>query len=139
MLTTNHGSDRVVGGGIVLVRDAAITIVALLLVYAAFDDITTDNATKFPVEYSLLTICAAWLAFVSARLWRTHHRILGSVSALALIAGVWAQRAIGPRMASGLRAEYVVMPAAYVCLWAVAIALLWLGWRQHRSERSAIA
>ena len=136
---TNQRSEAVFGGGITLVRDAAITVVALLLVYAAFDDITTDNATAFPVEYSALAICAAWLAFLSARLWRNRHRILGSVSALALIAGLWAQRAIGPDMAPGLRPEYVVMPAAYVWFWAVAIALLWLGWRQHRSQRGAIA
>ncbi|HEU4939226.1 MAG TPA: hypothetical protein VFT39_22415 [Vicinamibacterales bacterium] len=137
MLMTNHRSDGPTGG-IGVVRDAVITIIALLLVFAAFDDITTDNATTFSVEYSALAICAAWLAFVSVRLWRTHHRILGSVSALALIAGVWAQRAIGRDMAAGLRLEYVVLPAAYVWFWAVAIALLWLGWRQHRSERSPI-
>ena len=138
MLMTNHRGDGTTGG-IGVVRDAAITIVALLLVFAAFDDITTDGATTFAVEYFALALCAAWLAFVSVRLWRTHHRILGSVSVLALIASVWAQRAIGRDMAPGLRLEYIVLAAAYVWFWALAIALLWLGWREHRSGRGAIA
>ena len=51
-------------------RDGVITIVVLLLVFAAFDDITTDHATTFRPEYSALIGCAAWLTFVAARLLR---------------------------------------------------------------------
>jgi hypothetical protein len=68
---TNHRSDAFVTGRIGIVRDAAITIVALLLMFAALDDITTDNATTFSAEYSALAICGGWLAFVSARLVRS--------------------------------------------------------------------
>ena len=41
-----------------LLRDAVVTIAALLLVFAAFDDITTDNATSFPLEYTILAASA---------------------------------------------------------------------------------
>jgi hypothetical protein len=40
---------------------AAITLVALLLVFAAFDDITTDNAATFRVEYTFLIGSPPWL------------------------------------------------------------------------------
>ena len=33
-----------------LLRDAVVTIAALLLVFAAFDDITTDDATSFLLD-----------------------------------------------------------------------------------------
>ena len=44
---------------------AAVTVVVLLLAYAALDDITTDNATSFRVEYGFLILSAGWLAFVA--------------------------------------------------------------------------
>jgi hypothetical protein len=51
-------------------RDAVVTFAALLLIFAAADDITTDNATAFPLEYSILIACTVWLGFLTARLLR---------------------------------------------------------------------
>jgi len=79
-----------------LFANAAITLVALLLVFAAFDDITTDNATTFRVEYTFLAGCAGWLLFVAWSLIRGGQRTLGFASLVALASALWAQHAIGP-------------------------------------------
>lgn len=113
-------------------RDGAITAVALLLVFAAFDDITTDNATAFTVEYTFLAVCAAWLLVVAWRLLHARHRALGGLSVLAVAVALWAQRAIGPGIVPGLWPEYVVMAAAYIWFWGIALAMLWLGYRTRR-------
>lgn len=121
-----------------LLSNAAITLVALLLVFAAFDDITTDNATTFRVEYTFLVGCAGWLLFVAWSLIRGGHRALGFASLVALASAVWAQHAIGPGMVRGLRPEYIVMTAAYFWFWALAGAMLWLAWRARKGrERQA--
>lgn len=118
--------------------NATITLVALLLVFAAFDDITTDNATTFPVEYTFLVGCAGWLLFVAWSLIRGGHRALGFASLVALASALWAQRAIGPGMVPGLRPEYIVMTAAYFWFWALTGAMLWLSWRARKKrERQA--
>ena len=121
-----------------LLSNAAITLVALLLVFAAFDDITTDNATTFRVEYTFLVGCAGWLLFVAWSLIRGGHRPLGFASLVALASALWAQRAIGPGMVPGLRPEYIVMTAAYFWFWALTGAMLWLSWRARKKrERQA--
>jgi len=60
-LPVGEESETHATGRLTLFRDGVITLVVLLLVFAAFDDITTDNATALPVEYSLLIACGAWL------------------------------------------------------------------------------
>ena len=67
-----------------LPRDAVVTIAALLLVFAAFDDITTDRATSFPLEYTTLIASAVWLLFIAGRVMRHGHGLLGGISLLAL-------------------------------------------------------
>jgi hypothetical protein len=119
---------------------AAITIVALLLTFAAFDDITTDNATTFRVEYTLLVACAGWLLFVAWSLLRDGHRALGIASLASLAGALWAQHAIGPRssMAREVRPEYVVITAAYLWFWVLAATMLWFAWREWKGrERQA--
>lgn len=115
------------------------TLAALLLMFAAFDDITTDNATTFRTEYAFLLACAAWLIFVALRLLRAGHQLLGGVSLLAVAAGVWAQRAIGPGIVPGFWAEYVVATAAYLWFVALAISLVWLARRRRAGEASRFA
>jgi len=122
-----------------LLSHAGITLVALLLVFAAFDDITTDNATTFRVEYTFLVGCAVWLLSVAWSLIRGGHRALGFASLVALASALWAQRAIGPGMVLGLRPEYIVMTAAYFWFWALAGAMLWLAWRARKGQQRQAA
>jgi len=122
-----------------LPRDAVVTIAALLLVFAAFDDITTDNATSFPLEYTTLVAVAVWLLFIAVRLMRHGHGLLGGISLVALASAVWGQRAVGPgvvwgQRAAGFKPEYVAVMAAYGWFCALSLALLWRAWRE-RSRR----
>src|SRR6476661_8344118 len=118
-----------------LPRDAGVTIAALLLVFAAFDDITTDDATSFPLEYTILIASAVWLLFVAVRLMRHGQGMLGGISLLALAGAVWGQRAVGPGVVwhqggAGFKPEYVAVTSAYGWFWIVALAMLWRSWRE---------
>jgi hypothetical protein len=124
-----------------LSRDAAITIAALLLVYAAFDDITTDTATSFRVEYALLVASAVWLLVISMRLMRRGHGLLGGVSLLALASAVWGQRAVGPGVvwgqpAAAFKPEYVAVIAAYGWFCALSVVMVWRAWLERSSRVS---
>ena len=79
-----------------LLRDAVLTITAVMIAFAAFDDITTDTAATFTFEWLGLGLCATWLLIVSWRLLRGEHRWLGSVSRIALVVAVWAGSTIRP-------------------------------------------
>ena len=72
-----------------LMVDAVVTVVALVIAFLAFDDITTDNSTDFTVEYALLTAGATWLLVLAIRLIRSHHGGLGTTSLLFLAVGLW--------------------------------------------------
>jgi hypothetical protein len=122
-----------------LVRDAVVTIAVLLLVFAAFDDITTDNATSFPLEYAILVAAAVWLLFIAVRLTRHGHGLLGGISLLALAGALWGQRAVGPgvvwgQRAAGFKPEYVAVMTAYGWFWALSLAMLWWAWRERSSR-----
>ena len=134
-MTDTHNPRRRKAG---FLTDGVITAVVLVLVFAALDDITTDNATAFPMEYSFLIISVGWLLYVVARLLRSGHRVLGTVSALALVVGVWAQRALVFDVMPGLWTEYVILLVAYLWFWVLAGALLWLGRRQYDTGHGAI-
>ena len=57
--------------GRVSIRDVVVSFGALLLAFAAFDDITTDRtATSFRVEYTALFACAMWFVFLAVKLIR---------------------------------------------------------------------
>ena len=117
---------------------AAITLVALLLISAALDDITPDNATTFRAEYTILVGGAGWLLFVAWDLIRGGHRTLGFATLVALASALWAQHAIGPGIVPGLWPEYIVMTAAYLWFWTLPGAMLWLAWRARKGrERQA--
>ena len=121
-----------------ILRDAVVTIAALLLIFAAFDDITTDHATSFPFEYTTLVACAVWLLFVAVRLMRDGRGLLGGVSLLALAGAVWGQRAVGPGVVWGrpgitppFSPELVTVTTAYGWFCALSLVLLWLAWRER--------
>jgi len=106
-----------------------LTAGALLVVYAAFDDITTDNSTAFTVEYSFLAVCGAWLLFLALRLFAARHRVLGSLSVAALAVALWAQFAIGLETAPGWWTPYVVFGVAYLWFWGLSATLVYSGLR----------
>ena len=112
-------------------RDAAITIAAVLLAFAAFDDITTDKDTSFTAEYSGLILCGAWLAVLAVRLLRGRQLVLGSVSLLALAGAIWGQGAIGPGTVPSTDLHYLATVGAFAWFAALSSGLLLQGWRPH--------
>ena len=125
--------------GVLLFRDGLISLAVLAVVFAAFNDITTDDATSFRFEYAALIASATWLGFVTVRLIGLGHRILGGISLLALAAALWGQRRIGPGITPGLWPEYVATTAAFLWFLILAILLLALGWRSLSYDRPASA
>lgn len=105
-----------------------VTIAVMLLVFAAFDDITTDNATAFPLEYRFLILSAAWLFIVSIRLLLQRQRVLGIISLVALGAALWGQQGIGQGIKPGLWPEYVATTAAFLWFCALSLVLVYQGW-----------
>ncbi len=108
-------------------RDAVLTIAAVMLAYAALDDITTDNATTFAVEWAALGVCATWLLIVCWRLLRGEHRWLGSLSAMVLAVAIGAAPAI--RRGADARVEYLLTIAALVWFLGVGGILATRAWR----------
>jgi hypothetical protein len=60
---------------VALFRDGAVTAAALLLAFAAFDDITTGHETDFTTEYGALLASAGGLLYVTFRLIRTSRPV----------------------------------------------------------------
>lgn len=100
-------------------RDAVVTFAAVVLAFAAFDDITTDPAPSFTLEWLGLGVCAVWLLFVSWWLVRCGHQWLGLVSVVALAVGVAASFRIKPGM-DPLSVEYLATLA--VLVWFVGLS-----------------
>lgn len=136
MFTTIHHRRAAAVG---LLRDAALTMTAVLVAYAAFDDITTDNATAFTFEYGALILCAAWLLALAIRLIRIQRPVLGGISLLALAAASWGQRAIRPGLVPGLSSHYVATASAFVWFAVLSVVLLTLGWRAHPQRHTQTA
>lgn len=116
---------------VALLRDGVVTFAALLLSFAAFDDITTGNETDFTLEYAALLVCAGWLLVVTFRLIRESRRVLGAISFIALVGALWGQREIGPGIIPGLWPAYVVTASAFLWFIVVAVVLFVSGWRAH--------
>jgi hypothetical protein len=116
-----------------LLRDAALTLAVVVFAYAAFDDITTDTATTFAVEWVSLAVCGVWLAMSSWRLLRSEHRWLGSISAVALVAAVGAGSTIRPGTGS-FQVEYLITMAGllwFLGLVAIPARQAWRSAEQH--------
>jgi hypothetical protein len=111
-----------------LLRDALLTFTAVLIAFAAFDDITTDTATTFTFEWLGLGVCAAWLLIVSWRLVRGQHRWLGSVSVIALGVAVGVGSTITPGSGPS-RLEYLAIIAGLVWFLGLGGILATRAWR----------
>ena len=51
-----------------------VTGVAIILALLALDDITTDNAASFALEWAMVAGCGVWLGYMALRMLR--HRPL---------------------------------------------------------------
>jgi hypothetical protein len=111
-------------------RDGAVSLAALFLSFAAFDDITTGTETDFTLEYGALLVCAGWLLFVTLELIRASRRALGAASLVALAGALWAQLQIGPEMIAPWPA-YAATATAFLWFIGVAVFLVVSGWRDH--------
>ena len=112
-----------------LLRDAAVTLAAVLLAFAAFDDITTDTATTFTFEWVGLAVCGVCLLFVSWRLLRSEHRWLGSLSVVALAAAAGAGSTIRPGTGP-FQIEYLITLAGLLWFLLLVGMLTALAWRR---------
>jgi hypothetical protein len=104
--------------------DGVVTLALLVLAFLAFDDITTDNATSFTLEYAFLTACAVWGFILIARLALRSRFITAAVCASLLMAILWGQRGIGPGTRASWQPEYVVASVAFVGFLVVSTYLL---------------
>jgi hypothetical protein len=120
-LETNPG--LVIAGGL-------LTLAAVFLAYGAFDDITTDNATSFTFEYTLLTVCAVWCLFIAIRFLVRGRHLLGIMSLSILCAAVWGQRAIGPGTVPNIQPEYIATVVSLIWFLMISLALLVVGFRR---------
>lgn len=117
-----------------LLRDAGVTFATVLLAFAAFDDITTDRASTFTIEWVALVVCSVWLLTVSWRLVRDEHRWLGSVSVVALVAAAGAGSTI--RQGTGpFQIEYLTTIAGL--LWFLGLAAILTGQAWRRTDQHA--
>jgi len=111
-----------------------VTLAAVLLAFAAFDDITTDTATTFTFEWFGLAACGMGLVIVSWRLLRSEHRWLGSVSVVALVAAVGAASSIRPGTGP-FQFEYLATIAGL--LWFLGLAVILAGQAWRRADQHA--
>jgi hypothetical protein len=118
----------------VLLRDATLTGVAVVLAFMALDDITTDNAVRFPLERTMLVACAVWFGFVAWRLLRERHRIAGAVSFCVLALAAIVQPAVGPGI-SPMRIEYLATFGTLV--WFIGLAGMLAIWARREGNRYA--
>jgi hypothetical protein len=105
------------------------TLFAVLLAFAALDDITTDNATSFALEYAVLVACCVWCLVVILGLLNSRRRILAATSAAILAGALWGQRAIGPGTDPSWRPEYVATVSAVIWFLVLSLLLIALGAR----------
>jgi hypothetical protein len=61
-----------------------VSLGVLLLTWLAGDDITTDNASSFRVEYTMLVLAAVWFAALGIALVR-RGRVVAGVASLAAV------------------------------------------------------
>jgi hypothetical protein len=98
-----------------------LTLVAVLLSFAALHDIAGGRESDLTNEYAALVVCGGWLLGMSIGLMRSSRHWLGGVSLAVLASAVVAQRAIGPGVAPTWAASVVY--AAWLWFGIVAVVL----------------
>jgi len=66
----------------------AVSLVVLVFSWLALDDITTDNATRFPLEYTILVLAGVWFAALGVWLIARRRALAGICSLVAVAVGV---------------------------------------------------
>jgi hypothetical protein len=102
--------------GTVDLFDGLVTVAAVVLSYLASDDITTDNATLFRIEYACLILFAGWIVILIARLARRGHGVFAGVCSGLLLAILWGQLMIGSGTKASWQFEYLIATAALVAI-----------------------
>jgi len=64
------------------------SVLVLALTWAALDDITTDTAQRFVVEYTILVLSGIWFAGIGAWLMVRRRLLLGLTSLAAVAIGI---------------------------------------------------
>jgi len=68
----------------------AVSLIVMLLSWLALDDITTDNANRFPLEYTILVSAGIWFAALGVSMVAKRHAFVGVSSLVAVALGVLA-------------------------------------------------
>jgi hypothetical protein len=110
-------------------RDAAITIAAVVVAFLALNDITADRAPNFYGERIALIVCALWFVTAGRRMSRYGSRSLGSLSIAIASSAAVAQFAIGPGTVPALQISYVLTLLGLGWFTLLSAVLLWLSWR----------
>jgi len=130
----DHASGSALSHGAII----AISLLLLFLAYGAIDDITTDRATSFPVEYSLLVGCGAWIVYVAAQFTRARHYMLAVLSVIALCAAAWGLVDIRS-VVSRASPKFISVAGAFLWFSTIAVVALCrqlLAQRRKRRDRN---
>ena len=66
----------------------AVSLIVLAFSWLALDDITTDNAARFPLEYTMLVLAGVWFSVLGAWLIAKRRTVAGIGSLVAIVMGV---------------------------------------------------
>jgi hypothetical protein len=100
------------------------SVICLLLMFAALDDIGNINETDVSLEYVALGCCLAWFVVVAIGLLRRGHQVLGAVTLSGVAIMTWAVL-YGARLQPST-AERLTGRAAFVVLVIVTLTLFTL-------------
>ena len=102
-----------------------LSLCVLVLSWLALDDITTDNATSFRVEYTMLVLAGLWFAWLGVALLRKGRAAIGAVSLAAVGIGVLAFWSLPHHY--GTASTLNVLGLAPIA-WFVGVAAWLIGW-----------
>jgi hypothetical protein len=128
----NHGH-----GSRWLLQQAGITVAVVVLAVAALDDITTDNATAFPLERTALVGCGIWFLLLAWRLRQSGHRLLGVLSLAFLTGAALAQPMVGQGIAPTQLAYLAYLVTITALAWFLALAGILAGFAWWPARRAS--
>jgi hypothetical protein len=109
------------------------SILLLVLAWAALDDITTDTATAFVPEYSILVVCGIWFTAVAVWLLVRRRALTGIISLFAIALAVVAFWSLPHHYGQGSAVNYSGLLSL---AWFLALAL-WMTARRGAASKNA--